>query len=163
MNACTSCWFIDFRIVLFGLYSAKDALTTLLLSAGYISISSITWTALVGSIVSLFPTSTRFASHLTRVNLFSHDYFFVNLCRTMNASRAMIFGRSGAIIGNLLFPLPMCPFVMAGATAISIILNDNKNFELMTQFLKRLCFSISLQLCLLYDPKNDPESSPVAS
>lgn len=41
------------------LYWAQDTTTILLLSAGYISIASISSTTLVGSIVSLFPTSTR--------------------------------------------------------------------------------------------------------
>lgn len=41
------------------LYWAKNSLTIILLSAGYISISSIASTTLIGSVVSLFPTSTR--------------------------------------------------------------------------------------------------------
>lgn len=45
----------------------------------------------------------------------------------MNVSLAMMFGRSGAIIGNLLFPWLMSlgclpPFIMIGATALSELL-----------------------------------------
>ncbi|KAL7023272.1 hypothetical protein ACKWTF_012542 [Chironomus riparius] len=64
------------------LYWAKNSITTLLLSGGYISIASLSSTTLVGSVVSLFPTSTR----------------------TMTVSLLMMFGRLGAVIGNLIFP-----------------------------------------------------------
>ncbi|CAO1425766.1 unnamed protein product [Diamesa serratosioi] len=80
---------------------APNSTATLLLAAGNISIGSISSSALVSSIVSMFPTATR----------------------TMNVSLAMMFGRGGAIIGNLLFPWLMSlgclpPFMMIGATAI---------------------------------------------
>ncbi|CAO1431496.1 unnamed protein product [Diamesa tonsa] len=80
---------------------APNSTATLLLAAGNISIGSIASSALVSAIVSMFPTATR----------------------TMNVSLAMMFGRSGAIIGNLLFPWLMSlgclpPFIMIGATAL---------------------------------------------
>lgn len=84
------------------LYWAQDSATTLILAALYISLASLSSTTLVGSIVSMFPTSTR----------------------TMNVSLAMMFGRSGAIIGNMIFPilmtlgcLPLFGFI--GASALS--------------------------------------------
>ncbi|KAG5672794.1 hypothetical protein PVAND_002887 [Polypedilum vanderplanki] len=83
------------------LYWAKNSLSTLLLSGGYISISSLSSTTVVSSVVSLFPTSTR----------------------TMTVSLLMMFGRLGAIIGNLLFPLLLSygcfpPFSMISLTAL---------------------------------------------
>jgi MFS family permease len=83
------------------MYWAKSSLTTLILSSIYVTISSVSTTALVGTIVALFPTSTR----------------------TMVVSLTMMFGRLGAMIGNVLFPHLielgcMPPFLMIGAVVI---------------------------------------------
>uniref|UniRef100_A0A336JYS3 CSON002395 protein n=1 Tax=Culicoides sonorensis TaxID=179676 RepID=A0A336JYS3_CULSO len=83
-------------------YFAKDSLSTLILSSLFVTVSSICSTALVSSTVSIFPTSLR----------------------TMIVSILMMFGRIGAIMGNVLFPYLMetgCfpPFLMVGGTAIA--------------------------------------------
>ncbi|XP_058457138.1 synaptic vesicle glycoprotein 2B-like [Malaya genurostris] len=87
------------------LYWAKSRLTILALSATYITIASIGSTALVGSVVAMFPTSMR----------------------TMVVSLTMMFGRTGSIIGNLLFPYLMSlgcwpPLLMIGAIQIVVSL-----------------------------------------
>ncbi|KAJ6639914.1 Synaptic vesicle glycoprotein 2A, partial [Pseudolycoriella hygida] len=80
-----------------GLYWARNSITTVALSSLYTTIGSISSTALIGVIVNLFPTSYR----------------------TMTISLAMMFGRFGASIGNVIFPyllqrgcLP--PFLLVG-------------------------------------------------
>uniref|UniRef100_A0A182QI24 Major facilitator superfamily (MFS) profile domain-containing protein n=1 Tax=Anopheles farauti TaxID=69004 RepID=A0A182QI24_9DIPT len=83
------------------LYWARSSLVTLVLSSCYITVCSIASTALVGSVVAMFPTSMR----------------------TMVVSLTMMFGRTGSIIGNLVFPYLMAlgclpPFVMIGAIVI---------------------------------------------
>ncbi|XP_055617260.1 synaptic vesicle glycoprotein 2C-like [Toxorhynchites rutilus septentrionalis] len=87
------------------LYWAKSSAIVLALSSTYITITSISSTALVGSVVAMFPTSMR----------------------TMVVSLTMMFGRTGSIIGNLLFPYLMSlgcwpPFVMIGAIQIAVSL-----------------------------------------
>ncbi|XP_050083648.1 uncharacterized protein LOC126570149 isoform X2 [Anopheles aquasalis] len=87
------------------LYWARSSLVTLTLSASYITICSIASTALVGSVVAMFPTSMR----------------------TMVVSLTMMFGRTGSIIGNIVFPYLMAlgclpPFVMIGAIVIAVAL-----------------------------------------
>ncbi|XP_058059675.1 uncharacterized protein LOC131210441 [Anopheles bellator] len=87
------------------LYWARSSLVTLLLSAGYITICSIASTALVGSVVAMFPTSMR----------------------TMVVSLTMMFGRTGSIIGNVVFPYLMAlgclpPFIMIGASVLTVAL-----------------------------------------
>lgn len=118
------------------LYWAQDSTATLILAALYISFASLASTTLVGSIVSMFPTSTR----------------------TMNVSLAMMFGRSGAIIGNMIFPilmtlgcLPLFGFI--GASALSKILF--KFDSIVNNFL------ISLQFHLSADPKNHEKATPM--
>uniref|UniRef100_A0A182P260 Major facilitator superfamily (MFS) profile domain-containing protein n=1 Tax=Anopheles epiroticus TaxID=199890 RepID=A0A182P260_9DIPT len=85
------------------LYWARSSLVTLILSSCYITIGSIASTALVGAVVAMFPTSMR----------------------TMVVSLTMMFGRTGSIIGNVVFPYLMelgClpPFVMIGAIVIVV-------------------------------------------
>ncbi|XP_058813071.1 synaptic vesicle glycoprotein 2B-like isoform X2 [Topomyia yanbarensis] len=87
------------------LYWAKSSLSILALSSAYITIASIGSTALVGSVVAMFPTSMR----------------------TMVVSLTMMFGRTGSIIGNLLFPYLMSlgcwpPFLMIGIIQIVVSL-----------------------------------------
>uniref|UniRef100_A0A182RT93 MFS domain-containing protein n=1 Tax=Anopheles funestus TaxID=62324 RepID=A0A182RT93_ANOFN len=85
------------------LYWARSSLVTLILSSCYITICSIASTALVGAVVAMFPTSMR----------------------TMVVSLTMMFGRTGSIIGNVMFPYLMAlgclpPFVMIGAIVIAV-------------------------------------------
>lgn len=87
------------------LYWSRSSLTILALSSIYITTASIGSTALVGSVVAMFPTSMR----------------------TMVVSLTMMFGRTGSIIGNLLFPYLMSlgcwpPFVMIGSIQIVVAL-----------------------------------------
>ncbi|XP_053680500.1 putative metabolite transport protein YwtG [Anopheles nili] len=85
------------------LYWARSSLVTLILSSCYITICSIASTALVGAVVAMFPTSMR----------------------TMVVSLTMMFGRTGSIIGNVVFPYLMAlgclpPFIMIGAIVIVV-------------------------------------------
>lgn len=87
------------------LYWSKSSLAILTLSSIYITSASLGSTALVGSVVAMFPTSMR----------------------TMVVSLTMMFGRTGSIIGNLLFPYLMSlgcwpPFVMIGSIQIVVAL-----------------------------------------
>lgn len=87
------------------LYWSKSSTVVLVLSATYITIASISSTGLVGSVVAMFPTSMR----------------------TMVVSLTMMFGRTGSIIGNLLFPYLMAlgcwpPFLMIGSIHIVVAL-----------------------------------------
>lgn len=90
-------------IVGLSLYWSKSSHVILALSAVYITMASIGSTALVGSVVVLFPTSMR----------------------TMVVSITMMFGRTGSIIGNLLFPYLVSlgcwpPFLMIGSVQIVV-------------------------------------------
>lgn len=87
------------------LYWSKSSTMVLVLSATYITIASISSTGLVGSVVAMFPTSMR----------------------TMVVSLTMMFGRTGSIIGNVLFPYLMAlgcwpPFLMIGSIHIVVAL-----------------------------------------
>ncbi|XP_055387750.1 synaptic vesicle glycoprotein 2B-like [Condylostylus longicornis] len=103
INAMGQKWILVFGLLISGssgiiLYWAKDSLATLILTATYVTVGSISSTALLGVTVSLFPTSLR----------------------TMIVSLAMMFGRLGALIGNLLFPIFMTlgcipPFLLVGS------------------------------------------------
>ncbi|XP_065364157.1 uncharacterized protein LOC135957355 [Calliphora vicina] len=80
------------------LYWSSSALTTLIISALYVCMGSISSTSAIGTSVNLFPTSLR----------------------TMIVSLSMMFGRMGSITGNVLFPVFMSfgcipPFIMVGA------------------------------------------------
>ncbi|TMW51424.1 hypothetical protein DOY81_003491 [Sarcophaga bullata] len=80
------------------LYWSSSALTTLIITALYVCMGSISSTSAIGTSVNLFPTSLR----------------------TMIVSLSMMFGRMGSITGNVLFPVLMSfgcvpPFVMVGA------------------------------------------------
>lgn len=141
-----------------GLYWAGNTTTIVLLSAGYISIASIASTTLVGSIVSLFPTATRWSDLF--VQTFKAWPSF-DLYRTMTVSLAMMFGRSGAIIGNLLFPLLLSfgclpPFAMIGATALSKF-----RVEYWQKFINSRWNFHSLQFCLSADSQDNGKSSSV--
>ncbi|CAD7093693.1 unnamed protein product [Hermetia illucens] len=88
------------------LYWATNSLTTMIMSAIYVAVGSIGSTAIVGVVATLFPTTLR----------------------TMIVSLVMMFGRTGALIGNTLFPIFLewgClpPFIMiGGAMFLSAIL-----------------------------------------
>lgn len=58
-----------------GLYWARDSISTLLLAAGYISLASVSSTTLISSVVSLFPTSTRYVGHKLFPNWISFEIF----------------------------------------------------------------------------------------
>lgn len=90
---------------------------------------------------------------------FDRKHFNLNLFRTMTVSLAMMFGRSGALIGNLLFPWLMSlgclpPFSMIGATMLG-------EFEKLFRFAFKLLFFISLQFNLLHGSNDDKKSSSI--
>ncbi|XP_053949592.1 synaptic vesicle glycoprotein 2B-like isoform X2 [Anastrepha ludens] len=78
-----------------GLYFSISALSTLIIISISVSVGSISAMSVISSSVDLFPTSLR----------------------TMIVSLAMMFGRIGSILGNILFPIFMSlgcipPFIM---------------------------------------------------
>ncbi|XP_037954979.1 synaptic vesicle glycoprotein 2C-like [Teleopsis dalmanni] len=96
------------------LYWSSSGLTTLIISSFFITVSSISTSSLLGVVVTLFPTSLR----------------------ALIVASAMMFGRLGALSGNMLFPVFIeigCipPFLMVGfvmfcAAALSCILPSPK-------------------------------------
>uniref|UniRef100_A0A1I8PCF2 Major facilitator superfamily (MFS) profile domain-containing protein n=1 Tax=Stomoxys calcitrans TaxID=35570 RepID=A0A1I8PCF2_STOCA len=79
------------------LYWSSSAIATLILTSLYASLGSMSATSSIGTSVNLFPTSLR----------------------TLIVSLAMMIGRMGSILGNVLFPIFMSlgcvpPFVMVG-------------------------------------------------
>uniref|UniRef100_A0A1I8M3K1 Major facilitator superfamily (MFS) profile domain-containing protein n=1 Tax=Musca domestica TaxID=7370 RepID=A0A1I8M3K1_MUSDO len=81
-----------------GLYWSSSSVATLIISSLYVALCSMANTSAVGASANLFPTSLR----------------------TIIVSMAMMLGRIGSILGNVLFPVFMSfgcipPFVMVGA------------------------------------------------
>ncbi|XP_073831034.1 uncharacterized protein [Musca autumnalis] len=79
------------------LYWSSSSLSTLIITAMYSALGSMSATSSIGTSVNLFPTSLR----------------------TMIVSLTMMIGRMGSILGNVLFPILMSfgcipPFVMVG-------------------------------------------------
>ncbi|XP_059219149.1 synaptic vesicle glycoprotein 2C [Stomoxys calcitrans] len=85
----------------FGLYWSSSGLNTLIISSMFITLCGVSTSSLLGMVVGLFPTTLR----------------------TMTVSLVMMFGRLGALSGNLMFPLLLeigCipPFAMVGTVLI---------------------------------------------
>ncbi|XP_075145758.1 uncharacterized protein LOC142220469 isoform X2 [Haematobia irritans] len=83
------------------LYWSNSGLSTLILSTLFINVSLISTSSLLGMVIASFPTTLR----------------------TMIVAMAMMFGRLGALTGNLLFPILVeigCipPFIMVGSVLI---------------------------------------------
>ncbi|XP_073819753.1 synaptic vesicle glycoprotein 2B-like [Musca autumnalis] len=83
------------------LYWSSNGLTTLIISSLFITLCGISTSSLLGMVVGLFPTTMR----------------------TMIVSLSMMFGRLGALSGNLMFPVLVeigCipPFAMVGSVLI---------------------------------------------
>ncbi|KAM7361417.1 uncharacterized protein ACRADG_011793 [Cochliomyia hominivorax] len=101
------------------LYWSNSGLMTLIISAIFITVSSISTSSLLGLVVALFPTTLR----------------------SFIIAAAMMFGRLGALSGNMLFPVLVeigClpPFFMVGivmilASALSCILPSEKKTTFM--------------------------------
>ncbi|XP_075165486.1 synaptic vesicle glycoprotein 2B-like [Haematobia irritans] len=100
----------------FSLYWSSSGLITLIISSLFITLCGISTSSLLGMVVGLFPTTLR----------------------TITVSMVMMFGRLGALSGNLMFPILMelgCipPFAMVGsvlifAGALSFILPKKSTF-----------------------------------
>ncbi|XP_058982468.1 synaptic vesicle glycoprotein 2B-like [Musca domestica] len=98
------------------LYWSSSGLTTLIISSMFITLCGISTSSLMGMVVGLFPTTLR----------------------TMIVALSMMFGRLGALSGNLMFPVLIeigCipPFAMVGsvlifAAALSFILPKRSIF-----------------------------------
>ncbi|XP_004529191.1 putative transporter SVOPL isoform X2 [Ceratitis capitata] len=96
------------------LYWSVNGLTTLIISSAFLAIASVSTSSLLGVVINVFPTSLR----------------------SLVVAIAMMFGRLGALSGNMLFPIFMemgCiqPFLMVGivllvASALSCILPNPK-------------------------------------
>ncbi|XP_014096944.2 synaptic vesicle glycoprotein 2B [Bactrocera oleae] len=94
------------------LYWSVNGLSTLIISSVFLSVAAVSTSSLLGVVLALFPTSLR----------------------SLVVAIAMMFGRLGALSGNMLFPVFMemgCiqPFLMVGgvllvAGALSFILPD---------------------------------------
>ncbi|XP_053964320.1 synaptic vesicle glycoprotein 2B-like isoform X2 [Anastrepha ludens] len=101
-----------------GLYWSVSGLSTLIMSSAFVTICSVSTSSLMGIVIALFPTSLR----------------------SLVVATAMMFGRLGALSGNLVFPIFMemgCiqPFLMVGlvllaASALSVILPSGTKFNL---------------------------------
>uniref|UniRef100_A0A1I8NB95 Major facilitator superfamily (MFS) profile domain-containing protein n=1 Tax=Musca domestica TaxID=7370 RepID=A0A1I8NB95_MUSDO len=83
------------------LYWSSSGLTTLIISSMFITLCGISTSSLMGMVVGLFPTTLR----------------------TMIVALSMMFGRLGALSGNLMFPVLIeigCipPFAMVGSVLI---------------------------------------------
>lgn len=120
-----------------GLVWATNALTTVVLSSIYVSLASIGTTALLGVIVNMFPTSLRFVRIYILHGIFSWPNILHSAWRTMTISVAMMFGRMGALAGNVAFPYLLAmgcmpPFFLEGA----IILRKLRQFH----FTLSICF-----------------------
>jgi VNT family MFS transporter (synaptic vesicle glycoprotein 2) len=86
------------------IYFAQNSLTTIILSSFFVSLGSIGINVILAVVVDLFPTTLR----------------------TMTVSLTMMTGRSGAMMGNLIFPTLLqlgCapPFFTVGAVIIGKI------------------------------------------
>lgn len=84
-----------------GIYFAQDNLSIIILSSLYVALASICINVVLSVVVDLFPTTLR----------------------TMTVSITMMVGRSGAMLGNLVFPALLqmgCapPFFSVGAVII---------------------------------------------
>ncbi|XP_061392160.1 putative metabolite transport protein YyaJ [Musca vetustissima] len=101
-----------------GLYWSSSSVATLIISSLYVALCSMANTSAVGASANLFPTSLR----------------------TIIVSMAMMLGRIGSILGNVLFPIFMSlgcipPFVMVGAVLfigciLAAILPNTSKLEL---------------------------------
>lgn len=100
------------------LYWSVNGLSTLIISSVFLSVAGVSTSSLLGVVLALFPTSLR----------------------SLVVAIAMMFGRLGALAGNMLFPVFMemgCiqPFLMIGgvllaAGALSFILPDTEEMSL---------------------------------
>uniref|UniRef100_A0A0K8W5E5 Major facilitator superfamily (MFS) profile domain-containing protein n=1 Tax=Bactrocera latifrons TaxID=174628 RepID=A0A0K8W5E5_BACLA len=100
------------------LYWSVNGLSTLIISSVFLSVAAVSTSSLLGVVLALFPTSLR----------------------SLVVAIAMMFGRLGALAGNMLFPVFMemgCiqPFLMIGgvllaAGALSFILPDTEEMSL---------------------------------
>lgn len=70
----------------------------LVLSSIFIALTSVSSTAIISVVVDLFPTTLRQLNKII-------SPLILDFSRTMAVSLTMMFGRSGAMIGNLIFPL----------------------------------------------------------
>ncbi|XP_011188051.1 synaptic vesicle glycoprotein 2B isoform X1 [Zeugodacus cucurbitae] len=84
------------------LYWSVNGLSTLIISSVFLAVSAVSTSSLLGVVLSLFPTSLR----------------------SLVVAIAMMFGRLGALSGNMLFPVFMemgCiqPFLMVGGVLLA--------------------------------------------
>jgi VNT family MFS transporter (synaptic vesicle glycoprotein 2) len=107
------------------IYFAQNSLTTIILSSFFVSLGSIGINVILAVVVDLFPTTLR----------------------TMTVSLTMMTGRSGAMLGNLIFPTLLqlgCapPFFAVGAVIIGKIAKASVDGILNLLFDFRLCLLV---------------------
>jgi VNT family MFS transporter (synaptic vesicle glycoprotein 2) len=107
------------------IYFAQNSLTTIILSSFFVSLGSIGINVILAVVVDLFPTTLR----------------------TMTVSLTMMTGRSGAMMGNLIFPTLLqlgCapPFFTVGAVIIGKIAKASVDGILNLLFDFRLCLLV---------------------
>jgi VNT family MFS transporter (synaptic vesicle glycoprotein 2) len=107
------------------IYFAQNSLTTIILSSFFVSLGSIGINVILAVVVDLFPTTLR----------------------TMTVSLTMMTGRSGAMLGNLIFPTLLqlgCapPFFAVGAVIIGKIAKACVDGILNLLFDFRLCLLV---------------------
>lgn len=102
--------------VTIGLYFVQTATQNLILSCVFEALTSMGISTVYCILVDLFPTNLRFAfflryhrltNNLFQVEVFSifksFFFFYFLSIRVMAAALSLTFGRSGALIGNLIF------------------------------------------------------------
>ncbi|KAJ8977730.1 hypothetical protein NQ317_019405 [Molorchus minor] len=102
----------------FSLYLAQDNISTTVLSSTYVALTSICSNVVISAVVDMFPTTLR----------------------TLTISLAMMFGRIGAMTGNMLFPVLLragcgSPFIficclMIGSSLLCLLLPNTDNKDL---------------------------------
>lgn len=101
------------------MYLSRSIIITIAQSAVFITLGSVSVSVILAVVVDLLPTTFRWSK--TKQSKNEANIFF---CRTVAIALTMIFGRLGASIGNLVFPLLLeaecaAPFFLIGSVMIS--------------------------------------------
>lgn len=104
----------------FSLYFSTSTMMTLVLSSMFVAAGSVMINNMLAIIVDLFPTTLR-SEKMVFLKFYSFQNWF---SRTMTVALAMMSGRTGAVIGNALYPLLLqsgcaAPFIYNGVLSLS--------------------------------------------
>lgn len=117
------------------LYFSKTTMTTLILSSISVAQTTVAMAVVLAVVVDLFPTSLRY----TLIKIFNRFINHLTVIRTLAIAITLIVARSGAIVGNLLFPIVLTSgclqtFLIFGSLIMGL-LEKNDNFFPINQFL----------------------------